>query len=181
MQKEFSSDDGTLIFGIICLTAAMGLLASFIDKTYVIGAMESGNVVGVELPSNFIEISYIFQARVTAALVLTWTSIVCVKFSYLLLFRRLINRLPHMLFWWVAVVYNAASSAYGAAVYGLACPYYHTVKARKQWNHPSRQSVELIISSAMCFWGWSTQRSGIFAKPDDFGHLWGHIKYVCKK
>ena len=130
IQKEFTSDDGILLLGIVCLIVAMGLLGTFIDKMYVIGASEAGNVVGVPLPSDFIQQAYDFQKLVTVALVLTWTAIVCVKFSYLFLFRRLISRLPHMTtFWWFAVVYNAVVSVYGVIIYGVACPHYNSLKA----------------------------------------------------
>ena len=130
LQKEFSSDDGILLFGIVCLLVAMGLLSTFIDKMYVVGASQSGNLVGVPLPSDFLQQAYDFQKFVTIAMVLTWMSIVSVKFSYLFLFRRLISRLTYMAwFWWFAVVYNGVISIYGGAVYGIACPHYYSLKS----------------------------------------------------
>jgi len=131
IQKQFSSDDGILLFGIACLIAAIGILLNIVDKLYLVGASESGNLVNVPLPGDFIEQAFEFQKMVTVALVLTWSAIVSVKFSYLFLFRRLIGRLPRMVtYWWIAVVYNGMISIYGAIVYGVACPNYYSLKAR---------------------------------------------------
>lgn len=132
VQKQFSSDDGILLFGLLCLVAAISILLKVFDQMYIVGASESGNLVHVPLPADFIEESYYFQKMVTFSLVLTWFAIVSVKFSYLFLFKRLIGRIPHMIrYWWIAAVYNAMISIYGAIVYGVACPNYYSIKARK--------------------------------------------------
>ena len=130
VQKEFSSDDGILLFGICCLIVAIGLLLNFVDKMYIVGASESGNLVGVSLPDDFIEQAYDFRKWSTVALVLTWSAIVTVKFSYLFLFRRLVGRMPQMsMYWWFAAAYNGIISIYGAIVYVVACPDFYTIKA----------------------------------------------------
>ncbi|KAL9030669.1 MAG: hypothetical protein Q9196_001235 [Gyalolechia fulgens] len=130
IQKQFSSDDGILLFGIACLIVAIGLLLNYIDEMYIVETAESGNLVSVSLPANYIEQSFDYQKMATIALVLTWCSIVSVKFSYLFLFRRLINRLPGMMaYWWIAAVYNGLISVYGAVVYVVACPEYYTLRA----------------------------------------------------
>ncbi|KAL8835183.1 MAG: hypothetical protein Q9170_003429 [Blastenia crenularia] len=144
IQKQFSSDDGILIFGIACLIVAIGLLLTFIDKMYIVGTAESGNLISVSLPADYIEQSFNFQKMVTVALVLTWCSIVSVKFSYLFLFRRLINRLPGMMvYWWIAAVYNGMISIYGAIVYGVACPEFYTLRA-------FRWTQKLALACTLC-------------------------------
>lgn len=155
IQKQFSSDDGILLFGIACLIVAIGLLFTFIDKMYIVGAAESGNLVSVSLPADYIEQSFEFQKMVTVALVLTWCSIVSVKFSYLFLFRRLISRLPGMMvYWWIAAVYNGMISIYGAIVYGVACPEFYTLRAcqycscQKGFVSTNRRSVQYDALSA---------------------------------
>lgn len=131
IQKQFSSDDGILLFGIACLIAAGGIFLSIMDKLYLIGASESGNVVNVPIPGDLVQQAYAFQEMVTVALVLTWCAIVSVKFSYLFLFRRLIGRVPKMItYWWIAVVYNAIISIYGGIVYGVVCPHFYSPEAR---------------------------------------------------
>ncbi|KAL8860684.1 MAG: hypothetical protein Q9178_003037 [Gyalolechia marmorata] len=130
VQKQFTSDDGILLFGLMCLIAAISVLLNFIDQMYVVGTSESGNLVHVSLPSNFIEQAYFFQKMVTVSLVLTWCSIVAVKFSYLFLFKRLVKGLPQMVtYWWIAAIYNAMISLYGGIVYGVACPNYYSLKS----------------------------------------------------
>ncbi|KAL8943451.1 MAG: hypothetical protein Q9211_000983 [Gyalolechia sp. 1 TL-2023] len=145
IQKQFSSDDGILLFGIACLIVAIGLLLNYIDEMYIVETAESGNLVSVSLPANYIEQSFDYQKMATIALVLTWCSIVSVKFSYLFLFRRLINRLPGMMaYWWIAAVYNGLISVYGAVVYVVACPEYYTLRA------PLACTLCLTILTIMC-------------------------------
>lgn len=129
VQRQFSIDDGILLIGVACLTAATALLITFVDKLYLIVAADAG--VGTDqLPSDFIPQAFEFQKLVTIALVLTWCSIVSVKFSYLFLFKRLVSRIrPLVIFWWFTLIANAAISVYGAIVYGVVCPYYYSLKA----------------------------------------------------
>ena len=109
----------------------MVLLFKFVDKLYMVEALETG-MTDVEFPADFVEEAFDFGKFVTVALILTWCSIVSVKFSYLFLFRKLIDRMHLMLiYWWVAVIFNALISMYGAAVYVAACPYYYSLKSRK--------------------------------------------------
>ena len=132
IQKQFSLDDGILLFGVACLAAAIGLLMAFIDRMYVVSASESGDFPNTPIPADFAEQSYSFQKLVDVALVLTWFSIVSVKFSYLFLFRRLISRIPQLVtYWWIAAVFNGVISIYGSIVYGVVCRDFYSVKASK--------------------------------------------------
>lgn len=98
---------------------------------YLVGATETG-MLGVVLPADFIQQAFEFHKLVTVALILTWFSIVSVKFSYLFLFKRLIDRMPLMvIYWWVVAVFNGLISAYGAAVYIAACPDFYNMKSCK--------------------------------------------------
>lgn len=129
MQKSFSVDDGVLLFGVSCLIAAMALLFTYVDKLYLVGAVQSG-APGIELPSDFIEEAFLFQKLGAAALILTWCSIVSVKFSYLFLFKKLIDRIPPLIiYWYFVAAFNAAVSAYGAAVYIAACPECYSLRS----------------------------------------------------
>jgi len=98
---------------------------------YLVGATETG-MPGVVLPADFIQQAFEFHKLVTVALILTWFSIVSVKFSYPFLFKRLIDRMPLMvIYWWVVAVFNGLISAYGAAVYIAACPDFYNMKSCK--------------------------------------------------
>lgn len=96
MQKQLSSDDDILLFGIACLIVVMVLLFVLVDKMYMVEATET-EMIGVELSSNFIEQTYDFQKLVTVTLILIWCSIISIKFSYLFLFKKLINRIRSMI------------------------------------------------------------------------------------
>ena len=131
VQKSFSVDDGVLLFGVGCLIAAIALLFVFIDRMYLVGATEAGTP-NIQLPPDFIEEAFAFHKYVTVALILTWCSIVAVKFSYLILFKKLIDRIrPMVVYWWCVASFNAIISAYGASVYVAACPEFNSFKSCK--------------------------------------------------
>lgn len=131
IQRQFSIDDGILLFGIACLVSAIVLLHSFIDELYLVGALQEGTP-GISLPSDFISQAFDFGKLSTVAQVLTWCSLASVKFSYLFLFKKLIDRIrPMIIYWWVTAVFNALTSLYIAAVYMVVCPYYYSTKACK--------------------------------------------------
>ena len=131
IQKQFSLDDAFLIFGLSCLTCAVGVLFTFLDDLY------TAEAYSLEDPSfvftlGFINQSFNYHKMVTIVLMLSWCAIGCVKLSYLFLFRRLIDRLrPMVIYWYIAVAFNLATIGYGIAVYYLACPYYYSIQACK--------------------------------------------------
>ena len=126
IQKQLSIDDGILFFGILCLIASMVLLFIFVDDLFLVEALE-GNTIPDNLPVNFIQHTLDFEKLVVGAMVLTWCAIISVKFSYLFLFRKLIDRIrPMIMYWWVAVVYNALISIYGIVIYAYVRPWYCT-------------------------------------------------------
>ena len=107
----------------------MALLYTFVDKMYLVEATETG-MPGIQYPPDFIHQAFDFQKLVAVALILTWCSIVSVKFSYLFLFKRLIDRLrPMVIYWWIVAVFNGMISAYGAAVYIAVCPDFYNYKS----------------------------------------------------
>lgn len=58
---------------------------------------------------------------------LSWCSIISVKFGFLFLFKKLVARVPFMaMYWWIAAFLNLLISIYGFTVYLVACPYFHS-------------------------------------------------------
>lgn len=52
-----------------------------------------------------------------------------VKFSFLALFKRLIDQIYCLkVYWWVVVAFNLAVTAYGAAAYIIPCPEFRSRK-----------------------------------------------------
>ena len=104
----------------------MALLFIFVDDLFLVEALE-GNTIPANLPVDFLQRVFDFEKLVVGALVLTWCAIISVKFSYLFLFRKLIDRIrPMVIYWWVAVVFNALISIYGIIIYAVVRPWYCT-------------------------------------------------------
>ncbi len=165
MQKSFSIDDGVLVFGVGCLIAAMTLLFIFVDRMYLMGAIESGTP-GIELSLDIIKEVFDFHKFVTVGLVLTWCSIVSVKFSYLFLFKRLIDRLrPMIIYWWFVAVFNAIISVYGAVVYFAICPQFYSLKSCEYslCETEVASHVWLTLDLVHCTSGEGVQRAFAFS------------------
>ena len=139
----------------------MVLLFIFVDRMYLVEASES-RIPGIELPPDIMGQAYEFQILLYIALMLTWCSIVAVKFSYLFLFKKLIDGLrPMVVYWWLVVVFNGIISAYGATVYIATCPKFYNIRVCKfsvlDKQGPSKQ--RLIDGLVQCTFGHGLQRS----------------------
>ncbi|KAF7507791.1 hypothetical protein GJ744_010092 [Endocarpon pusillum] len=108
VQKQVSIDDGFLLFGILCLAAAVGVMFTFIDSLYMLQAMQEG-IPDLERPPDWLQRTFDCQKFLVLSLCLTWCTITAVKFSFLFLFRRLIDHIPRLIiYWWIVMVFNVA-------------------------------------------------------------------------
>lgn len=132
VQKQFSIDDGFLVFALCCLICALTIMYTVtVDKMYLAQALVVG-LPGAQIPADFLEQVYGFHKWITVTLMLAWCAIMAVKFSFLFLFRKLIDRIPRLIvYWWVVTIFNVAVLGYGVSVYYVACPYYSNVELRK--------------------------------------------------
>ena len=131
VQKEFALDDAFLAFGTACLIAGMVVLYTNINNMYITEAMTYAPTRFPNSPQDLGR-SFEFRKLATASLILTWMAMMAVKFSFLALFRRLIDRIPPLIkYWRVVVLFNLAVTAYGATVYIVACPYFSGMKGGK--------------------------------------------------
>ena len=129
VQKQAGIDDAFLLIGTSCLIAAMALLFLFINQMYRAEALLFG-VADIQLTPSFIEDSLWYHKISAAALILAWCSLMSVKFCFLVLFRKLVDRIrPMVRYWWFATIFNIAVAVYGVAVYIAACPYFDSLKA----------------------------------------------------
>lgn len=129
VQKQLSLDDAFLLFGICCFICALAILFTYIDDMYMTAAFLF-HFKNMELSPDFVQKSFYYHKMGAVSMTLTWCSIVSVKFSFLFLFRRLIDRVTVMVtYWWFITVFNVAIAGYGAAAYFLACPYFYSLKA----------------------------------------------------
>ena len=168
IQKQLSIDDGILLFGILCLISAMVLLFIFVDNLYLVEALE-GNNIPSDLPVDFLQGVSDFERLVVGAMVLTWCAIISVKFSYLFLFRKLIDRVRSIvIYWWVAVVFNALISIYGIIIYAGVRPWYCTTNSGTSRIHNWSHSYDLrfmtdTLALVECLQGGGLDRSFAFA------------------
>lgn len=131
IQKKFTIDDGLLVFGNCCLVCALILHFTYMETMYMSLALSFGDI-HMEIPPNLLQEVLIYHRVEVASLALSWTTIACVKFSFLALFKRLIDRMPPLIsYWWIVVTFNVAVSCYGVAVPSITCPYFSSKKHRK--------------------------------------------------
>lgn len=131
VQKEFALDDGFLAFGTACLIASMAVLYINMDNMYLTEALTYAPALFATAPPDLNRV-FEFRKLVTASLILTWIAMMAVKFSFLALFKRLIDRMPGLIkYWWFVVAFNLAVTGYGASVYVVACPHFSGPKVSK--------------------------------------------------
>ena len=145
-KQRLGYDDAFILFGTCCMVCSVGLLYAYIDSMYLVEALLFGVQDPTFIPpADAIKQSFYFQRMVAASLVLSWITITCVKFSFLALFRSLIDRLPPMLLYWkIVVVFNALICIYSALVYLVVCPYFGNLKACKSWSCVKRCEVDRL-------------------------------------
>lgn len=98
---------------------------------YLVEALSTG-LAGAYLPADTLQEAYDFHKWITVTLMLIWCAIMAVKFSFLFLFRKLVDRIrPLIIYWWVVTVFNVGVLGFGVTVYYLSCPYYSSLESRK--------------------------------------------------
>ncbi|KAL8753060.1 MAG: hypothetical protein Q9184_005536 [Pyrenodesmia sp. 2 TL-2023] len=76
--------------------------------------------------SAFLKPVYEYLKWITVNQALAWCSVIAVKFSFLFLFRKLIDRIPRLItYWWFVIAFNVVAFGYGFSTYFLICPYYN--------------------------------------------------------
>ena len=121
-----------MAFGTACIIASIVTLYAAMDDIYLTEAMTYAPSLVAITPDN---LNRVFQFRklATASLTLSWVAMMAVKFSFLALFKRLIDRMPRLIrYWWIVVIFNLAVTGYGASVYVIACPHFSGSKVGKE-------------------------------------------------
>lgn len=116
-QKGLAVDDAWVIFAVVCLMAALGLLIACLSYIYT-------NDPNANIPDLFEQVEWLRKLS-TPFLDLTFTSIFAVKFSFLFLFKALIGNVRSIrIYWWTVVVTTTAGWAFGVVVFSLPCLMY---------------------------------------------------------
>ena len=104
------------------------VLYVMLDSLYMTQASLYGDT-DFQPPLNILSIASWYHKMQSVSLIATWLAIVSVKFSFLALFRKLVETLPRLIYYWrVVVSFNLLVSVYGVLIYILACPYYYSKK-----------------------------------------------------
>lgn len=123
--KRLFVDDGFLILALILTSASVGVYVHLLDGMYISESVSQGKIpLDVSLLS--IEKAALrFHVLSDVFVVLTWTSIIAVKFSVLFFFKTLIFRIRYMEMLWRYVTVATLLSWIGWCISSiLGCPYF---------------------------------------------------------
>ncbi|KAI4252337.1 MAG: hypothetical protein LQ352_004344 [Teloschistes flavicans] len=168
-QRQFSVDDGFLVVAVCCLICSLVIMYSVaIDKMYQIQELSAAlpfalsigfHIDDMSQDSQFLQDSYDFLKWITVSQALAWCSVMAVKFSFLFLFRKLIERMPPLItYWWFVITFNIVALGYGMSTYFLYCPYFNNPKlyecalpsgVARELRHGVAQTVMDVVSDLL--------------------------------
>ncbi len=139
-----------------------------INKMYFVEALVT-NLPDVELPAHPLQEVVAFHKWVIAVDTLCWCAIMAVKFSFLVLFRRLIQGIkPLVVYWWIVTLFNIAALGYGISIYYVLCPHFSGIGIRKSNDNPESTDIN-FKPSAMHFSDRHKEDGGLFGSTNGFG------------
>ena len=131
IQKKFFLDDGFIVFGVLLLIAAMGMLYYFVDMMFLAEALLLHDR-NVDLSFVVIQDALSFEKWAAISLITSWVAVNSVKLSFLSLFRKLVDRIrPMILYWWFVLAYTIVVGLYGVSAYIAPCPTFYSFRACK--------------------------------------------------
>ncbi|KAL8877830.1 MAG: hypothetical protein Q9198_004230 [Flavoplaca austrocitrina] len=114
------------------------MYSTLLDKLYLIFEMSASlpdalsigfSIEDLPKDSAFLRPVYEYLKWITINQALGWCSIVAVKFSFLFLFKKMLDRIPPMItYWWFVVAFTTIAWGYGFSTFFLNCPYYNNPK-----------------------------------------------------
>ena len=108
-------DDGLLLLACICITASTVLLYTTIADFYVLVSLVTDHASALSHDDSVKELEWLRKMGV-AFEVLSQSAIVAIRLSFLSFFRRLIDRLGRIIYYWrVTVFVTAAISPFTAS------------------------------------------------------------------
>ena len=112
-----------------------------VDKMYLMEALIT-KLPGIELPVDLLQEVNAFHKWVSAVGTLCWCAIMAVKFSFLVLFRRLIQGIKSLVvFWWIVTVFNIGILGYGISINFISCPHFSGIGSRKLNTQPRTTDI----------------------------------------
>lgn len=122
-RQRLYLDDYFLLFGLACLCGATGIILVSARKIFVAEALlvDPSFLLTIE---RGLAIMSTAPAIIHSFLFLTWTVVIAVKFSFLALFRLLIQRISWKItfYYWFVVVFTVITWIYMVSGAFIACP-----------------------------------------------------------
>lgn len=133
LVEQFAADDVCILLTLAGLIIALVLLwVTYIDDMYLVQALLLNELPIADIPLDIVQRSYHFTKWNAIMLAMTWFSIMFTKFSFLFVFRRLVDRLRFWkIYWWCITGFCAVFLLYGSSQYGWICPYWNSPRASK--------------------------------------------------
>ena len=130
-QRSLSVDDGFLAAGMVCLAFAFAALFAMLDDMFRVEALAQRSRALLVQDDDFPHMAS-FARWGLAYNVLLWTAACCVKFSFLALFRKLLDPTKWVrVYWWITTVFAGLTYLYGIAAFLLLCPYHYSLNPRR--------------------------------------------------
>ncbi|KAJ5647169.1 hypothetical protein N7490_003541 [Penicillium lividum] len=95
---------------------------------YLMWAVELG-MTNITIPANILDVAYRSHLWSEIFLLISWCSFSAVKLSFMVFFKKLINRMKTwQIYWWVVFTYTVCVLIYGSLVFFISCPYFYSPK-----------------------------------------------------
>lgn len=122
--RRFGLDDYFLLLGLFCLSGTTGLILSLVRTIFIMEVLQKDNSV-VLAPNDLLELT-LSTAVVNSFFCLAWATIVCVKFSFLALFRLLIRRISRTIgiYYWIVVVFTVLAGMFLVSEAFIMCSHF---------------------------------------------------------
>jgi hypothetical protein len=117
-------DDYLVIFGLLCLGAATGIIYAFSHIVFLLNAIRFDSRI---LPTNSEKAQFINSSKFMYSYVaLVWTATYAVKFSFLVFFKQIIEKVSKRItiYYWTIVALCVLSWMFSLSSPFIACPYF---------------------------------------------------------
>lgn len=122
--RRFGLDDFFLICGLFCLSGTTGLILDLVRKIFIMEVLQKDLSV-VLTPDDLLGLT-LSTAVIDSFFCLAWATVVCVKFSFLALFRLLIRRISRKIgiYYWVVVVFTVLAGIFLVSEAFILCSHF---------------------------------------------------------
>lgn len=123
LRRRLYLDDFFLLFGLACLCGATSIMLVSVRKIFLTEAIMVDPLFLLTM-DKALSVANTAPTIINSFLFLTWTVVISVKFSFLALFRLLIQRISRRItfYYWFVVVFTAITWIYMVSEAFIICP-----------------------------------------------------------